>query len=59
MRGFLHFVTDDSTVRHFGRNDDFRGWFLRDSGLAGEDEGDVVGLLVGADPGIEGEHYLV
>ena len=27
-------------------------------GLAGEDEGDVVGLLFGADPCVEGEHYL-
>jgi hypothetical protein len=28
------------------------------SGLAGQDQGDVVGLLFGADPGIEGQHDL-
>jgi hypothetical protein len=27
-------------------------------GLAGEDQGDVVGLLFGADPGVEGLHDL-
>src|SRR5271154_3272764 len=29
------------------------------SGLPGENQGNVVGLLFGTDPGVEGKHYLV